>query len=134
MTAQSENEQHDSEQPQKEKLPYPCIGIRSFSFALFTVVMLCLGQGIYRYGNVLEKFIQNNWIEDANILLALIIHFVVLGGFVAALLAFVLGIVGIFHSRTRKVFAKWGLCLSILPLIWFSFVVAMNYIRIGACC
>ena len=114
--------------PQKEQLPHSGCGCFSFVFAFLAIVMICGAFSIVFFEATLERFIPRNWGQenDPDPLLStldLAAGLGVFGSLPMAGLAFILAICGLYHPRSRKVFAIWGLCLSILPFIIFAYII-----------
>ena len=114
--------QSEIKQPQKERLPHSIWGILSFWLALSSFVVYCAITGVFMYLNLTspEPVIPSE-IWDKNVFL----QWVGVGYSLALFAAFILGIVGVCQPRTRKVFAYWGLFLSVLPFALLVMVFAV---------
>ena len=115
---------------QTERLPHSGCGCLSFAIVLITIGMIFASFGIVFWGDFIP---ENLWQEhDPDPLLptsGLIAGLCLLSGFVAAGVALILAISGLCHHLTRKVFAIWGLILSILLLAFYVSIPILSHLR-----
>ena len=126
--------QSESEQPQKERLPHSGWGILSFWLALLAVAANCLTFVLVGYEEIFNEFIPYNWgqggdpdplLSTGTLVAGFLVLCLILGSILLAFQVFVLGIVGVCQPHTRKVFAIWGILLSLFPLITWFLVIPM---------
>ena len=128
--------QSESEQPQKERLPHSIWGILSFAFALLAVAANCLTFVPVEYREILNELIPHNWgqggdpdplLPTGTLIAGFLVLCLLLGSILLAFLAFVLGIVSVCQPHTRKVFAIWGLVLSLLPFVLVALAIICDW-------
>jgi len=136
--------QSEPDQPLKEKLPHSMWGIISFWLAISSIAVYCVIVGCLMYvigtSPNPETLNPEHWDKSSPPLWLIGIGIGQIGCFFATFAAFIFGIVGVCQSRTRKVFAYWGLFFSILPLLILAtfFIIGLIVIASGGgggrCC
>jgi len=126
----------EPEQPQKECLPHSRCGVVAIRLAIYSMTVFYALSCMHVYQVVVYPEIYKNpdiWYQEKPL------EFIIATSglwvcLLAALAAFIFGIVGVHQPRTRKVFSLLGILLSLYPFILVPVFATIIRTLGGGCC
>lgn len=108
---------------EKQNFKHSALGIASFIIALVSIVIFIVG-GIVSYNSIPESVSAEGVMEVSPLLALVGIMFII--SMISSLVGLVLGIVGAFARKKKKVLAVWGIILNLIITAIFTLSTISN--------